>query len=367
MSCQRLLLRVGLILIVATLLVGSGCGGRKKAAGSFGLLLKQGQEHMREGRYREAVASFEKAASLDQDSPEPYMRLALVYEECLHDPATALRYYRKYQQLEKDAVKREEVQGWIQELERLYPNEVEDPDAPELPPEPDPLKVAQGSASEESRTGSAKTTAPSATIPVEETAQYKELLGKLNAALSENRLLKSQNTSGSALSTRLAKAEESILQLEQENKALTTSLREAESRVTAAERKTGQTAQLRNELEEAKRQRDAAHADLDKAAVEINRLNKSLTTYATTLAAVQKTNDELKRAAASAPTKQPPPSNTQVRQYTVRRGETLKIIAGYSAVYGDSKKWILIYTANKEKIRDPNNLTPGMVLKIPPG
>jgi hypothetical protein len=59
-------------------------------------------------------------------------------------------------------------------------------------------------------------------------------------------------------------------------------------------------------------------------------------------------------------------------QYTVRtwRGEKdcLWTIAGYSWVYGDSKKWRLLYDANKSKFPEPNNpnwIEPGTVLDIP--
>jgi len=52
------------------------------------------------------------------------------------------------------------------------------------------------------------------------------------------------------------------------------------------------------------------------------------------------------------------------RTYTVKAGDTLSAIAKH--VYGDGKLWKKIADANKDKIRDKNRITVGMVLSIPP-
>jgi hypothetical protein len=49
--------------------------------------------------------------------------------------------------------------------------------------------------------------------------------------------------------------------------------------------------------------------------------------------------------------------------YTVQRGDTLSGIAHW--FYGDSSEWLKIYAANRETIRDPDNLLPGQVLRVP--
>jgi nucleoid-associated protein YgaU len=51
--------------------------------------------------------------------------------------------------------------------------------------------------------------------------------------------------------------------------------------------------------------------------------------------------------------------------YTVRRAETLPQIAARTEIYNDSSLWPLIYRANRDQIRDPKQLWPGQVLKIP--
>jgi len=55
----------------------------------------------------------------------------------------------------------------------------------------------------------------------------------------------------------------------------------------------------------------------------------------------------------------------QTPVYTVRRGETLPQIAARTEIYNDATLWPLIYRANRDQIRNPKQLWPGQVLKIP--
>lgn len=55
----------------------------------------------------------------------------------------------------------------------------------------------------------------------------------------------------------------------------------------------------------------------------------------------------------------------QTPTYIVKRGETLPQIAARPEVYNDSSLWQLIYKANRDQVRDPYQLWPGQVLKIP--
>ncbi len=51
--------------------------------------------------------------------------------------------------------------------------------------------------------------------------------------------------------------------------------------------------------------------------------------------------------------------------YKVKKNDSLWKIAKRADVYGNGNKWRKIYEANKDKIKNPNKLRPGIVLVIP--
>ena len=54
----------------------------------------------------------------------------------------------------------------------------------------------------------------------------------------------------------------------------------------------------------------------------------------------------------------------EARYYTVARGDTLSKIAKSS--YGDANRYAIIFDANKPMLKDPDEIYPGQVLRIPP-
>ncbi|KFI22840.1 HAD-IC family P-type ATPase [Nitrosococcus oceani] len=66
------------------------------------------------------------------------------------------------------------------------------------------------------------------------------------------------------------------------------------------------------------------------------------------------TQEELEQA------KVPPAAKTAI----VQPGDSLSLIA--ARAYGDPQQWLLIYKANRGKIKDPNIIVPGMELILPP-
>ncbi len=307
------------LIAVTTYVLVAGCGGGNKGRGDLNSLLQSGQEQMKKGRYQQAVASLEKAIRLHPKAPEPYVRLALIYEECLHDPARALQYYRKYQQVEKDAVKKEEVRGWIVQLERSTAERNKGAGKAVSPGEG--AAASKGGAAASKGAVSEGTSVTRSSVPVKESSAYKNLQAELASALEEIRQLKAQTAPDSNLSRKLVESEQRVKDLESEEELLVKSLREARANA------------LRH-------QQTALQA--------------------------KKSNDALRKENASLRSRLPG-SGGRVRYYVVRAGETLKKIAGYRTVYGDSNKWVVIYEANRDKVRDPNRLTPGQVLIIPPG
>ncbi|MDX9727733.1 MAG: peptidoglycan-binding protein LysM [Bacteroidales bacterium] len=58
------------------------------------------------------------------------------------------------------------------------------------------------------------------------------------------------------------------------------------------------------------------------------------------------------------------PPEPEKQFYTVKKGDYLSKIA--KAVYGDAKKYPIIFEANKPMLKDPDLIYPGQVLVIPP-
>jgi nucleoid-associated protein YgaU len=69
-------------------------------------------------------------------------------------------------------------------------------------------------------------------------------------------------------------------------------------------------------------------------------------------------------AASDRQASDPQPVRQETRKYTVKPGDNLYSIA--RKMYGDSSKWKLIFNANRELIKDKNNIRRGWVLTIPP-
>ena len=59
------------------------------------------------------------------------------------------------------------------------------------------------------------------------------------------------------------------------------------------------------------------------------------------------------------------PPKSKSTSYTIIEGESLFTIAGRKKVYGDALLWPLIYKANRDQIKDPQQIYPGQRLTIP--
>ena len=69
---------------------------------------------------------------------------------------------------------------------------------------------------------------------------------------------------------------------------------------------------------------------------------------------------------AAAPSSQPAqaaPSSHANETYTVQAGDTLSAIA--KRFYGHANEYMAIFNANKDQLKDPDQIKPGQVLKIP--
>jgi nucleoid-associated protein YgaU len=59
-----------------------------------------------------------------------------------------------------------------------------------------------------------------------------------------------------------------------------------------------------------------------------------------------------------------PKKSGTVKSYTVKAGDTLSVIA--EKIYGDAAKFEVIFEANKDILKNANDIKVGQELKIPP-
>jgi nucleoid-associated protein YgaU len=118
-------------------------------------------------------------------------------------------------------------------------------------------------------------------------------------------------------------------------------------------------------LEEEKRQRvaeEAARAEEERLMIQATEAEVRLREQERLQATRKEQAATAAAAKLEASAKEPTATQTA---YTVRRGETLPQIAARSEIYNDASLWPLIYRANRDQIRNPTQLWPGQVLKIP--
>ena len=58
-----------------------------------------------------------------------------------------------------------------------------------------------------------------------------------------------------------------------------------------------------------------------------------------------------------------PPPKPKEQSYTVQSGDTLSKIS--KQFYGDANRYMKIFDANKDQLKDPNTIKPGQTLRIP--
>ncbi len=97
-------------------------------------------------------------------------------------------------------------------------------------------------------------------------------------------------------------------------------------------------------------------AELSSCQNEVNPLRSECASLDEKIGSLQKEISSLKEEIGKYPS-----------EYTVKKGDFLAKIAGYNFIYGSYKGWPRIYRANLDKIKNPDLIYPGDVLKIPHG
>ena len=77
----------------------------------------------------------------------------------------------------------------------------------------------------------------------------------------------------------------------------------------------------------------------------------------------EKSNQDYCDYTAASTGGQPVVSEQKTEQYTVQKNDTLQKIA--QKYYGTTKKWQLIFEANKDKLSAPDKIYPGQIINLP--
>lgn len=118
--------------------------------------------------------------------------------------------------------------------------------------------------------------------------------------------------------------------------------------------------------EKARQLAEAARLAEEQKRAELERLARLEAERLARARAVEKAQKEAAEAAEAERRKvKPQKEPAQVSSWTVRRGESLPLIASRPEVFGDSNLWPLLYRANRDQIRDPRHIWPGQVLRVP--
>jgi LysM repeat protein len=78
----------------------------------------RGTKLREEKKQEEAVKAFETCLRLSPQSAQAHLQLALIYDENLDDPLTAVYHYRRFLEMRPDDANAQAVNGWLQKAEQ---------------------------------------------------------------------------------------------------------------------------------------------------------------------------------------------------------------------------------------------------------
>ena len=112
-------------------------------------------------------------------------------------------------------------------------------------------------------------------------------------------------------------------------------------------------------LNAAKKAEAVANESIAAANRAIEAANKSVANTNNAIDKINKLAEKLKRERAEEKKKK------EVKTYRVKRGDSLITIAAKPSVYGNGALWKKLFNANRDKIKNPNIISPGLLLKVP--
>ncbi|MCW5547943.1 MAG: LysM peptidoglycan-binding domain-containing protein [Opitutaceae bacterium] len=114
----------GLFAVLAVLLIGTGCerhDGPGLGAESDDAGYRRGQQLVKQGRKQEALAAFLKVIAQRGDAaPESHLDAGLIYLNDIKDPIAAIYHFRKYLELQPNAVQAAYVRGLVDSAKREF-------------------------------------------------------------------------------------------------------------------------------------------------------------------------------------------------------------------------------------------------------
>jgi tetratricopeptide (TPR) repeat protein len=115
---------LGLFAALSMLLVGTGCerhAGPGLGAESDDAGYRRGQQLVKQGRKQEALAAFLKVIAQRGDAaPESHLDAGLIYLNDIKDPIAAIYHFRKYLELQPNAVQAAYVRGLVDSAKREF-------------------------------------------------------------------------------------------------------------------------------------------------------------------------------------------------------------------------------------------------------
>jgi tetratricopeptide (TPR) repeat protein len=111
--------------VVSIFLLIAGCKSNS-AKMDENAYMKIAKEAIEKGNFDEAVVNLEKAILLNPKETRAYLKLGLIYEKIRLDPQKAKKYYLEFLKNETDEIQKREVEEWLKALEGIESPALED-------------------------------------------------------------------------------------------------------------------------------------------------------------------------------------------------------------------------------------------------
>ncbi len=112
-------------------------------------------------------------------------------------------------------------------------------------------------------------------------------------------------------------------------------------------------------LNSAKKAEAAANKSISGANTAIKAANKAVANTNNAIDKINRLAEKLRRE------REEEEKRREVKTYRVKRGDSLMAIAAKASVYGNASLWKKLFKANRDKIKNPNLIHPGLVLSVP--